>query len=103
MPQERYLWTRKFNAVSTDWPAKGLRMEMTFVPTGNMPAVKDVKVKVIYEIYQGLPVMAKWIEVINENDTNIVLNDMECEVLAVNQDQVKNSHFSKAYPALLLW
>ena len=36
--------------------------------------------------------MAKWIEVINENDTNIVLNDMECEVLAVNQDQVKRIH-----------
>lgn len=101
MPQERYPWTRKFNAVSTDWPAKGLRMEMTFVPTGNMPAVKDVKVKVIYEIYQGLPVMAKWIEVINENDTNIVLNDMECEVLAVNQDQVKRIHVESDFS--LLW
>ncbi len=102
MPLERYPWTRKFNAVSTDWPAKGLRMEMTFVPTGNMPAVKDVKVKVIYEIYQGLPVMAKWIEVINENDTNIVLNDMECEVLAVNQDQVKRIHVESDFSFALV-
>ncbi|WP_289161440.1 LamG-like jellyroll fold domain-containing protein [uncultured Parabacteroides sp.] len=102
MPLERYPWTRKFNAVSTDWPAKGLRMEMTFVPTGNMPAVKDVKVKVIYEIYQGLPVMAKWIEVINENETNIVLNDMECEVLAVNQDQVKRIHVESDFSFALV-
>lgn len=92
MPLERYPWTRKFNAAPADWPAKGLRLEMTFVPTEKMPAVKDVKVKIVYEIYQGLPVMAKSLEVVNDGEKKILLNDMECEVLAVNQDQVKRLH-----------
>lgn len=41
-------------------------MEMTFIPTESMVDVKDIKVKVNYEIYQGLPLIAKWIEVVNE-------------------------------------
>lgn len=102
MPLERYPWTQKYNAVPADWPAKGLRMEMTFIPTDNMPAVKDVKVKVVYEIYQGIPVMGKWIEVINDSEKNILLNEMECEVLAVNQDQVERIHVESDFSFALV-
>lgn len=97
LPLERYPWTARYNAVPTDWPAKGLRMEMTFSPTENMVNVKDIKVKVNYEIYQGVPVVAKWIEVINGGDKSIRLNEMESEVLAVNQDQVNRMHVESDY------
>ena len=97
LPLMRYPWTPKYNAVPTDWPAKGLRLEMTFVPTESMVDVKDVQVKVNYEIYQGLPVIAKWIEVINNGEREVLLNEMECEVLAVNQDQVKRMHVESDY------
>ncbi|MGN1265622.1 MAG: LamG domain-containing protein [Muribaculaceae bacterium] len=97
LPLKRYPWNRKYNAVATDWPAKGLRMAMTFVPTSEMAEVKDVEVRVNYEIYQGLPVMAKWIEVINKGDKPMLLNDMECEVLAVNQDQIERMHVESDY------
>ena len=43
------------------------------------------------KIYQGLPVIAKWIEVINNGEREVLLNEMECEV-CVNQDQVKRMH-----------
>lgn len=102
LPLKRYPWTPKFNAVPTDWPAKGLRMEMTFVPTENMPEVKDVKVKVNYEIYQGLPLIAKWIEVINDGPKSVVLNEMECEVLAVNQDQIERIHVESDFSFALV-
>lgn len=102
LPLKRYPWTPKYNAVPTDWPAKGLRMEMTFVPTESMVDVKDIKVKVNYEIYQGLPLMAKWIEVINEGDKSVMLNEMECEVLAVNQDQVNRLHVESDFSFALV-
>ena len=99
---ERYPWTPKYNAVPTDWPAKGLRMEMTFAPTGNMVNVKDVKVKVNYEIYQGLPVIAKWIEVINDGVKSVVLDELESEVLAVNQDQKNRIHVESDFSFALV-
>ncbi|MEZ3597860.1 MAG: LamG domain-containing protein [Paramuribaculum sp.] len=102
LPLERYPWTAKYNAVPTDWPAKGLRMEMTFAPTGNMVNVKDVKVKVNYEIYQGLPVIAKWIEVINDGVKSVVLDELESEVLAVNQDQKNRIHVESDFSFALV-
>lgn len=97
MPLERYPWKQKYNAQPADWPAKGLRMEMTFVPTDAMTDVKDIEIKINYEIYQGMPVIAKWMEVINKNEKKVLLNDMECEILAVNQDQVKRMHVESNY------
>ncbi len=91
-PVERYPWKPKNNAVQTDWPAKGLHVTMTYRPSDLTPEVKDIEVKINYEIYQGLPVMTKWIEVLNHSDKKITINEIECEVLAVNQDQVSRIH-----------
>lgn len=88
LPLKRYPWTEKNNSIKTDWPAKGLRVAMTYVPTEAMHGVKDIEVRVNYELYQGMPILAKWIEVINKGDKKVLLNEMECEVLAVNQDQI---------------
>lgn len=96
-PLRRYPWKQKYNAPATDWPVKGLRMEMTFVPTYAMCEVKDIEIKINYEIYQGIPVIAKWIEIINKNKKNILVNEIECELLAVNQDQVKRIHVESNY------
>lgn len=101
-PLERYPWKQKFNAVATDWPAKGLRLVLTFKPSSRMLAVQDVVVKVNYEIYQGLPVMTKWVEVINSNDQVVRLNQIETEVLAVNQDQVNRIHVESDFSFALV-
>lgn len=101
-PLERYPWKQKFNAVSTDWPAKGLRLVLTFRPTERMDLVKNVEVKVNYEIYQGLPVMTKWVEVLNTNDKLVRLNQIETEVLAVNQDQVNRIHVESDFSFALV-
>lgn len=102
LPLMRYPWKPKYNAVPTDWPAKGLRIVMTYKPTTSMPEVKDLEVRVNYEIYQGMPVMAKWIEVINHGNKKVTLNQMECEVLAVNQDQVPRMHVESDFSFALV-
>lgn len=97
LPLKRYPWTPKFNAAHTDWPAKGLRVEMTYSPTELMTDMKNIEVKVNYEIYQGIPVMTKWLEVINHSDKQVTLNAMECEIIAMNQDQVNRIHIESDY------
>jgi len=102
LPLKRYPWTPKHNSVRADWPAKGLRVEMVYKPTASMPEVKELEVRVNYEIYQGIPVMAKWIEVINHGEKKMTLNRMECEVLAVNQDQVPRMHVESDFSFALV-
>lgn len=102
LPLERYPWKQKYNAVATDWPAKGLRVEMTYKPTLDMPEMEDVEVKINYEIYQGIPVITKWLEVVNNGDKSMLLNKMECEVLAVNQDQVDRIHVESDFSFALV-
>jgi hypothetical protein len=102
LPLKRYPWTPKNNSIATDWPAKGLRVEMTFKPTGTMSDVKDIEIKINYEIYQGMPIITKWLEVINNGTKKVTLNKLECEVLAVNQDQVDRIHVESDYSFALV-
>lgn len=97
VPVERYPWSRKFHAPAADWPPKGLRLTLTFAAPGDVPQVEGVEVRVHYEIYDGLPVVAKWIEVVNDGAREFLLRDMECEVLAVNQDRVSRMHVESDY------
>lgn len=97
VPVERYPWSRKFNAPAAEWPPKGLRLTLTFAPAAATPGLSGVRVRVHYEIYDGMPVMAKWIEVENSGARPVLLRDMECEVLAVNQDQVSRLHVESDY------
>lgn len=97
MPVERYPWSRKFHAPAADWPPKGLRLTLTFAPPHNIPQATGIAVRVNYEIYDGIPVIAKWIEVENSGTRPVLLRDMECEVLAVNQDQVSRLHVESDY------
>ncbi|NJI73937.1 LamG domain-containing protein [Sphingobacterium kitahiroshimense] len=101
-PLERYPWQQKYNAVATDWPVKGLRLILTFKPTERMDMVKNIEVKVNYEIYQGLPVITKWVEVLNNSDNLIRLNQIETEVLAVNQDQINRIHVESDFSFALV-
>lgn len=101
-PLMRYPWNPKFNSIQTDWPAKGLRVVMTYKPTAMMSRLKDIEVHVNYEIYQGLPIIAKWIEVLNKGVKEMRLNQIECEVLAVNQDQVNRIHVESDFSFALV-
>lgn len=102
IPLVRYPWQAKYNSIHTDWPAKGLRISMTYRPTVEMSAIKDLEVRVNYEIYQGIPVMVKWIEVLNQGQNHVVLNQIESEILAVNQDQIKRLHVESDFSFALV-
>lgn len=102
VPEPRYPWTPQFHAAPADWPPKGLRLTMTFAPTGAVPEASGLRVRVHYEIYDGIPVIAKWIEVENGRKRAVLLRDMECEVLAVNQDQVSRLHVESDYSFALV-
>ncbi|MFO7617437.1 MAG: hypothetical protein R6V75_09315, partial [Bacteroidales bacterium] len=81
--RERLAWKRvRHAAPDAVWPPKGIHLEMDYrMPEGATPA--GLEVTVHYEIYDGIPLICKWISVRNDTGAEIRLNRFTSEILAV--------------------
>ncbi|MCO5295789.1 MAG: hypothetical protein M9921_02935 [Fimbriimonadaceae bacterium] len=80
----RFPWQKRSKWMARDvpWPPPGKSLVLTFAaPEG------DVTVEVHYEIYDGLPLISKWIVVRNGTDRAVRLNRFVCEELAVVESE----------------
>lgn len=81
---ERFPWKRvpEWSTETAPWPPPGVSLTFHYEP-GPASPVKDIKVLIRYELYDGIPLMAKWIEVWNESNAPVMLNSFKAEVLAI--------------------
>lgn len=49
--------------------------------------LKALEVKVYYEIYDGIPLMSKWIELVNQSGHPITVNSFKSEILALVEEE----------------
>jgi hypothetical protein len=77
---ERVPWKRNRYAPNTPWPPKGVSFTLRFAPPPTAPA--GVRVSVIYEIYDNLPVIAKRLEVHNGGAGEVTVDSFTSELLA---------------------
>jgi hypothetical protein len=78
--EERFPWKKRLEWMPRDmpWPPPGAALTLSFA------GPKDgVVVEVHYEIYDGIPLLSKWITVRNGTDRPVRLNSFTCEILAV--------------------
>lgn len=94
--QAPYEWKngKRFADPKLSWPPRGLSVVATFrfpvestdkkyltVPISH----RNLSVSIHYEMYEGIPLIAKWISIHNSNNQKITINKMEVERLALNQ------------------
>lgn len=79
--QPRFPWLKRSEWLSRDvsWPPPGVAMTLTFNAPANLGAIV---VEVHYELYDGLPVVSKWLTVRNDTSRPVMLNSMVAEQLA---------------------
>ena len=82
--EARYPWVRRRSTASSVYPPEGVRLTVVFSPP---PSINSLRVCVHYELYQGIPVLSKWITVRNESQKSIQLDALNCEILAVNEQE----------------
>ena len=63
------------------WPPPGVSLTLHFAPPDGGPA--GVELQVHYEIYDGLPLISKWLTVHNQGALPLALDRFTAEVLAV--------------------
>jgi hypothetical protein len=99
-PLERFAWKRvRHHAPGVRWPPNGVYLRMDYEapdvsPSNSAPAAdagggaeideaEKIRVSVHYELYDGVPVMSKWITVDNPTKETISVDRLTCEILAV--------------------
>jgi hypothetical protein len=87
--KERFPWKKRREWMPADlpWPPPGASLTLEFRPP-DVPRVQGAagdglpSVQVHYEIYDGLPVISKWITVHNTTRKPVRLSKFVCEILA---------------------
>jgi len=85
-PAVRFAWKQLRNhAPGAKWPPDGVYLRMDYeAPLASPPQPgHKPRVSVHYELYDGVPVMSKWITVHNSTDKEITVDRFTSEVLAV--------------------
>jgi hypothetical protein len=74
-------WKRVRYSTGGAWPPEGASVTLRFSPPkGTLPGIV---VLVHYEIYDAIPVLAKWVSIGNDSDQEVSLDHITTELLAV--------------------
>ena len=90
----RYPWVRRRSTTPSIYPPEGVTLTVEF---SSPPSVDSLQVYVHYELYQGIPVLSKWITIRNEGQKPIQLDALSCEILAVNEQEKHRLHIESDY------
>ncbi len=89
---ERFPYRPKKEWISNQysWPAPGQRVTFTYKAAPKAPSeIQAIVVKVIYELYDGAPILSKQIEVENLGKQAVILESFKSEILALTETAPK--------------
>lgn len=89
-PEARYPWKPRYGAAPAPWPPKGVRLTAVFQPPlspTHSNTLAGLTISLHYELYDGLPVLSKWLTISNGGKAAITVDKLEVENLAVAPDQ----------------
>ena len=92
--ESTYSWVRRRSTTPSVYPPEGVMLTVVFSPPSS---VDSLQVSVHYELYQGIPVLSKWITIRNKSQKPIQLDGLSCEILAANEQEKHRLHVESDY------
>ena len=85
----RFEWKKRPQWMPQDmpWPPNGKKVDFTYLPKNSGDSSLRLKVIVHYEIYDGLPLICKWVTVTNEAAKEITIDSYKSEILALTEEE----------------
>jgi hypothetical protein len=77
-----FAWARVRHAEDRPWPPPGRRLTLSFA-ADDAHALAGLQVDVVHELYDGMPLLGKWIVVRNGTGRDVVLDHFRSEELAL--------------------
>lgn len=96
-PAAPYPWTPRRGAPEMPWPPRGVRLDVRFRAPDSPPELKNVEIIVHYELYDGIPVLAKWVTVQNTGPEPVTVDGLSGEILAVTEQECRRLHVESNY------
>ncbi|MCC6444705.1 MAG: alpha-galactosidase [Armatimonadetes bacterium] len=97
-PAARYPWKPKRRSEKRPWPPAGLSLTFRFRPPESwLPLYDGLAVSVHYEMYEGMPVLSKWLSIENRSGREILLESVVGEILAVTEQEKQRLHVESDY------
>ena len=83
----RFDWKKRLEWMPKDlpWPPGGKSVDFTFSARKYISVSEGLEVTVHYEIYDGIPLICKWISVVNNTGHEIIINSFISEILAFTE------------------
>ncbi|HLH53046.1 MAG TPA: hypothetical protein VKY92_05460 [Verrucomicrobiae bacterium] len=77
----RFAWQKHPSWISQDlpWPPSGVGLTLTFNPPAGCP---DIALEIHYELYDGLPLISKWLTLSNSSSQPVRVDSLVIEQLA---------------------
>ena len=98
IPEANYPWKPTRNAPDAAWPPRGVTFTLHFAPPASLAAkYPGVRVAVHYALYDGVPVIAKWISITNDASMPVTIQSLTCEQLAVTESEKPRLHVESDY------
>ncbi len=104
----RFPWKRRTEWLSSDpvWPPKGIEVSFQYkagdktlkATPGDNDYLKKLTVTVHYALYDGIPLICKWITVDNDTGRPVMIDKFKSEILAVTDPESnvgKNQHWKE--------
>ncbi len=102
--KERMIWkpNDKWLTEKSSWPAPGKRITFFYqAPENSDDDIAALEISVIYEMYDGAPIISKWLEVTNNGRNEVKLNSYKSEILAMVETAPK-VHYGEPHEVRVL-
>ncbi|MCK4294700.1 MAG: alpha-galactosidase [Planctomycetes bacterium] len=91
--KERFAWRRRRYCADTAWPPAGASLSLHFKPPAGK--LKGLRLSVHYEMYEGIPLLCKWLSVHNGSGQTVRLNSYTSEILAMVEYESHVENYEK--------
>jgi hypothetical protein len=86
---ERFSWKKRLEWMPRDlpWPPHGKRVDFNYVPEEGTDITEGIEIVVHYEIYDGIPLICKWITIENLSEKEVKIDRFISEILAFSENE----------------
>ena len=82
VPVAPFAWKRARHSADLPWPPHGVSLTLHFTPpTSAAGKLQGIALDIHYELYDGIPVLAKWLTLHNHGDKPVQVNRFTSEIL----------------------
>lgn len=87
--EARFKWKKRLEWMPADlpWPPPGKRIDFTYATKEGAAEFSGIEIVIHYELYDGIPLVSKWITVNNNSGKEIMIDSFTSEILALTEEE----------------